>query len=228
MPEPLSVSREVARRFLVLRHLLAPPRGLPAAPASVERVMARLGSIQFDPIGIAGRNHDLVLHARVAGYRPAWTDDLLYVQRRFFEAHNKALQLLPLAELPYYRLTWQRAAARHARKTWTDHGAYAEHIMARIAADGPLGSADFEQEPAIDWYWRPTNRARAILEALWEAGALGLARRDGNRRTYDLAERLYPPELLSIEVPEQDQLRHKLLSRYRAHGLLGAGGRFEL
>ncbi|MGH2467425.1 MAG: DNA glycosylase AlkZ-like family protein, partial [Candidatus Limnocylindrales bacterium] len=107
-------------------------------------------------------------------------------------------------------------------------GAYAEHIMARIAADGPLGSADFEQEPAIDWYWRPTNRARAILEALWEAGALGLACRDGNRRTYDLAERLYPPDLLAHAVPEQDQLRHKLLSRYRAHGLLGAGGRFEL
>ncbi|HEX5466666.1 MAG TPA: crosslink repair DNA glycosylase YcaQ family protein, partial [Candidatus Limnocylindrales bacterium] len=87
---------------------------------------------------------------------------------------------------------------------------------------------DFEQEPAIDWYWRPTSRTRAILEALWEAGRLGLARRDGNRRTYDLAERLYPPELLSIAVPEQEQLRHKLLSRYRAHGLLGSGGRYEL
>lgn len=228
MPEPLSVSREVARRFLALHHLLAPPRDLPASPTSVERVVARLGSLQFDPIGIAGRNHDLVLHARVAGYRPAWTEELLYHERRFYETHNKALCLVPMAELPYYRIAWQRAAARHARDTWTDHGAYAEHILARIAAAGPLGAADFEQEPAIDWYWRPTNRARAILEALWEAGVIGLARREGNRRLYDLAERVYPPELMAHEVPERDQLRHKLLSRYRAHGLLGPTGNAEL
>ena len=30
--------------------------------------------------------------------------------------------------------------------------------------------------------------------------------------------------MLAQEVPEREQLRHKLLSRYRAHGLLGAGG----
>ena len=222
------MSREVARRFLTLHHLLAPPRSLPAAPASVERVMDRLGSIQFDPIGIAGRNHDLVLHARVAGYQPAWTDDLLYRQRRWFEAHNKALCLLPTAELPYYRIMWQRAAARHAQDTWGDHGAYADELLARVAADGPLGASDFVPEPSIEWYWRPTNRARAILEALWEAGRLGLARREGNRRLYDLPERLYPPELLAREVPEREQLRHKLLSRYRAHGLLGAAGGAEL
>ena len=190
--------------------------------------MARLGSIQFDPIGIAGRNHDLVLHARVAGYRPAWTDDLLYRERRFFEAHNKALSLVPTAELPYYRIMWERAAARHAQDTWGDHGTYAEELVARVAAEGPLGASDFDPEPTIEWYWRPTNRARAILEALWEAGRLGLARRDGNRRLYDLPERLYPPELLASEIPERDQLRHKLLSRYRAHGLLGASGSAEL
>jgi uncharacterized protein YcaQ len=30
--------------------------------------------------------------------------------------------------------------------------------------------------------------------------------------------------VLAREVPEREQVRHKLLSRYRAHGLLGAGG----
>ncbi len=35
-------------------------------------VFRKFGSIQFDPIAVAGRNHDLVLHARVAGYEPAW------------------------------------------------------------------------------------------------------------------------------------------------------------
>jgi uncharacterized protein YcaQ len=63
-----------------------------------------------------------------------------------------------------------------------------------------------------------------VLEAYTVTGVIGLARRDGNRRYYDLLERLLPAELLAQEVPEREQLRHKLLSRYRAHGLLGPGG----
>src|SRR5207302_8210464 len=57
---------------------------------------------------------------------------------------------------------------------------------------------------------------------------LGLSRRDGNRRVYDLIERLFPAELLAEEVPVREQLRHKLLSRFRAHGLLGRSGSGEL
>jgi uncharacterized protein YcaQ len=57
---------------------------------------------------------------------------------------------------------------------------------------------------------------------------LGLARREVNRRYYDLVERLFPAELLERREPLRDQFRHKLLSRYRAHGLLGTRGSAEL
>jgi uncharacterized protein YcaQ len=70
----------------------------------------------------------------------------------------------------------------------------------------------------------PVSAVRAVLEAYTVTGVIGLARRDGNLRYYDLLERLLPAEVLAREMPAQDQLRHKLLSRYRAHGLLGAGG----
>jgi hypothetical protein len=63
-----------------------------------------------------------------------------------------------------------------------------------------------------------------VLEAYAFAGVLGLARRDGSRRYYDLLERLLPAKALADEVALHDKLRHKLLSRYRAHGLLGVGG----
>jgi hypothetical protein len=35
---------------------------------------------------------------------------------------------------------------------------------------------------------------------------------------------LLPPDIVARKVPLREQLRHKLLSRYRAHGLLGIGG----
>ena len=57
---------------------------------------------------------------------------------------------------------------------------------------------------------------------------ISLARREGNRRFFDLTDRLYPPELLERRPPVREQIRHKLLSRYRGNGLLGDGGESTL
>jgi uncharacterized protein YcaQ len=224
----LAIDRATARRFLATRHLLAPARSLPPTAASVRTVVDRLGSLQFDPLEVAGRNHDLVLGARIGGYQRAWTEALLYEERWLYEAYNKGLSLLPTSELPWYRIGWDRNQVEHGANTFVEHAELVDELLDRIRRDGPLASTDVEPRAAIDWYWRPTNQVRALLEALAEAGVLGLARRDGNRRVYDLAERLFPPELLAVRVTEPEQRRHKLLSRYRAHGLLGATGSAEL
>ena len=226
MTSRYEIDRATARRFQVARHLLAPPRGLPAEPGSVLRVVDRLGSLQFDPLEVTGRNHDLVLAARIDGYRRAWTDEHLYGSRALYETYNKGLSIVPTAQLPWYRITWNRD--EHGGGAFDEHAPLVEELLERIRRDGPLSSTDLEPRAAIDWYWRPTNQVRAILEALAEAGILGLARRDGNRRVYDLVERLFPADLLAARVPERDQRRHKLLSRYRAHGLLGRSGSAEL
>jgi uncharacterized protein YcaQ len=223
-----NVSAPAARRFLARRHLLAPPRSLPAEPASVMRVVDRVGSLQFDPLEVAGRNHDLVLLARVAGYRRSWTDDLLYRERVLYETYNKMFSLVPTAELPWYRITWDRGHEAHTGSAFDEHAPLVEELLARIRAEGPLSSLDWESRAEIDWYWRPTNQVRAILEALAEAGILAIARREGNRRYYDLVERLFPASLLAQRPPEREQLRHKLLSRYRANGLLGETGEYTI
>jgi uncharacterized protein len=218
----------VARRFLALRHLLAPPRSLAAEPSSVLAVIERLGSLQFDPLEVAGRNHDLVLLARIAGYRREWTDHWLYDDRRLYETYNKSLNIVPVAELPLYRYTWDRMRERHEGGAFDEHAPLVEELLERIRDNGPLLPRDVGAREAIDWYWRPTNQVRAILEGLAEAGLLGIARRDGNLRVYDLAERLFPPEVLADRRSEEEQQRHRLLARYRAHGLLGASGNQEL
>jgi len=220
----MKVTADAARRFLVARHFLAPPRSLEGLEGVLE-VFRRLGSIQFDPIAVAGRNHDLVLHARVAGYEPAWCD-ALYERREIFEATNKALSFVPTAEFPWFRHVWGRKGPRFHAAALADNAAVAERVLERIRAEGPLSSADFEREssPTKDWFGMPENAVRAVLEAYTVTGALGLARREGSVRRYDLLERLLPAEVLAREVPEREQVRHKLLSRYRAHGLLGPGG----
>jgi uncharacterized protein YcaQ len=192
------------------------------------RVVDRLGSLQFDPLEVAGRNHDLVLLARVAGYRRSWTEDLLYRDRVLYETYNKMFSLVPTAELPWYRITWDRSSARHEGEAFDAHAPLVEELRERIRVSGPTSSLDIGAREAIDWYWRPTNQVRALLEAMAEAGVLAIARRKGNQRYYDLAERLFPAELLARQVTEREQLLHKLRSRYRANGLLGATGEYSL
>lgn len=217
----MRVSAENARRFLVARHALAPARSLEGGLDAVREILRRWGSVQYDPLAVAGRSHDLVLHARVAGYDPAWCD-VLYERREIFEAVNKGLSLVRTDEFPWFRGTLSQSAPR----LLADNAEVAERVLERIRADGPLTSRDFDTAhgATTDWFGVPTNTVRAVLEAYTVTGVLGLARRDGNRRSYDLLERLLPAEVLGRSIPVTDQLRHKLLSRYRTHGLLGVGG----
>jgi uncharacterized protein len=226
----LEISADHARRFLVRRHLLDPPRALPAEPESVLRVLDRLGLLQFDPLEVPGaRSHDLTLHARIGGYQRSWCDRWLYgppggdrTDRRLIELYNKSLNILPLAELPHYAITWDTSHDEYRDRILRDQAPVADAILERIRTDGPLSTAAFrEHNHAVDWWWGDTSAARAVAEALFVTGRLGIARRDGSRRYYDLIERLVAPALLERRESPDDAGRHRLLSRYRAVGLLG-------
>jgi uncharacterized protein len=220
----VKVAKEDARRFLVARQLLAPARSLAGGPDGLLEVLRRLGSIQLDPVDVAGRSHDLVLHARVADYDPAWCDEL-YERREIVEAYNKGLSLVLASEFAWFRVRrsyrWQ--------KVLDDNADVAKRVLERIRADGPLSSLDFEREsgPTKDWFGAPMNAVRAVLDAYARIGELATARREGNHRYYDLPERFLPPEALAHDLTLHEQLRHKMLSRYRAHGLVGASGHGE-
>jgi uncharacterized protein YcaQ len=220
--EPIELSADHARRFLVTRHLLAPPRSLPAEPESVLRVIERIGVLQFDPLEVPGaRNHDLVLAARIKGYRRGWCEQWLYgPDRRLFEIYNKSLNMVPIEELPHYRLTWTRLGEYYGGSILREHANVAEEILTELRERGPLTTADFARHSqAVDWWWAPTRASRAILEALFVSGQVGISRREGNRRYYDLIERLVPPEILAITETDELAAKHRLLSRYRSIGL---------
>src|SRR5690349_11488966 len=145
----LKVSAEEARRFLVARQFVAPARALEGGADGVRAVFRRLGSLQLDPIAVAGLSHDLVLHARVAGYDPAWCVELSE-RREIVEAYNKGLSLVPAREFPWYRVR----EGERARKVLADNADVARRVLERIRSEGPLSSADFEREAGStkDWF----------------------------------------------------------------------------
>ena len=159
--------------------VIGPPRLAPVRPARHRRPEPRPGPARTDrrvPAGVDRR----------AAVRRA---------RRCSRPTTRASRSLPTAELPWYRVTWDGSRERHeADDASTSTPPSSTELLEPDPARRAAGPVDVEPRAAIDWYWRPTNQVRAVLEALAEAGILGLARRDGNRRVYDLAERLFPAD----------------------------------
>src|ERR1700745_2272574 len=87
----IHVSREEARRFLATYHF---------TPTDLPGVFTRLGTVQYDPLNPVGRNPDLVLQARVPGYRVDDWQSLAYDQRQIYDAWDKQACLVPIADWP--------------------------------------------------------------------------------------------------------------------------------
>ncbi|HEY1334910.1 MAG TPA: crosslink repair DNA glycosylase YcaQ family protein, partial [Myxococcaceae bacterium] len=225
----LELTADEARRFLVRRHFLAPPRALPARPESVLQVVRELGSVQFDPLEVTGaRNDDLVLAARIRNYRRGWMERWLYgppSERQLFEAYNKSLNILPIEELPVHRVDWEQWGAREGvyHRLLKTQGNVAAAILERLGREGPLPGSAFVERGAdrLHWGWGKITVPRALLYGLFRTGRIAIARREGNIRVYDRIERLFPRELLETRLPDEEIRRHQLLSRFRGVGLLG-------
>ena len=106
-----------------------------------------------------------------------------------------------MSEYPWFRAPWSRKVTR----VLDEHAEAAQHVLERIRAEGPMSSLDFERRrgAVTDWFGAPTNVVRAVLEAYAYTGVLGLARRHGSRRYYDLLERLVPAAFSSVAFPSR-------------------------
>jgi hypothetical protein len=147
-------------------------------------VVARVGSLQFDPLEVAGRNHDLVLLARVAGYRREMTDRLLYTDRTLYETYNKMLSLVPTAELPWHRLTWDLNHEAHRG---------GDLRRARAARGGAAGAHPGDRSDVLHGPGA-AGRDRLVL-APDEPGAGDPRGARGGRDPRDRAPRGQPPGL---------------------------------
>jgi uncharacterized protein YcaQ len=76
------------------------------------------------------------------------------------------------------------------------------------------------------WNWKP---AKVMLEALWNAGEIVIAGRVGGfQRSYDLAERVIPRDVLDAPEPDEaTRLRELALRAVRARGALTDSGVVE-
>jgi hypothetical protein len=176
-----------------------------------------MGCIQSDPIDIAGRNHDLTLQSRVAGYRPAHLDALLYKDRKLIEYTCKMLSVLPIEDWPAHH--WRRNFHEQQDEAFMkEHRGEVAKVMKALES-GPVSSRELESEKKAHW-WGMTKVARIALEKLWMQGRLVIHHREAGAKFYALAEDVVPDKILCAEPPDRDEARLSLtLSICRASRL---------
>ncbi len=211
------------------RALLLAAQGLDRRPrrrAGKRDVLAairRMGLLQIDTISVVNRSPYFVLWSRLGAYDPKWLDQLL-AEGRLFEYWAHEACFVPIEDYPLFRhrmldQSWTKWRYSHA--TMEKHAADVARILAAIRAHGPVRSADFEREGKGGgwWEWKPEKR---ILESLFTAGELMIARREGFQRVYDLRERVLPGWDDANLPPTADVDRTRVLNAVRALGIARA------
>jgi uncharacterized protein YcaQ len=214
----MSVSPATIRRHMVATQGFS-PRFRRASRADVEREIRRLGAVQLDSITTVDRAHRLTLGARIGVFADTVVSDLLKAGRVFeYWAHEACL--LPVELWPHFRRTMDGGGhwGSHDRAL-REHADLVEPVLGRIREEGPLASRDFEGRGGGGmWNRKP---AKMILEALWDRGELVIVGRRHFQRSYDLTERVIPPELRDAPPPTEEQtLRHFALLAVAARGAL--------
>jgi hypothetical protein len=164
----------------------------------------RVGCIQFDPLNIVGHNHELVLQARVDGFRPAMLRELLYEERRLLDGLDKVMSIYPVEDWPYFRRRRQAAGNGDGRSAEAVRLVLPQ-VRAALEERGPLSSLDLEMGEKVDWDWSTSRLARATLESMYFWGELVIHHKVHTRKYYDFAGRCLPEDLLRAPDPNETE-----------------------
>lgn len=191
------LSKRQARLFL-LRHQRLVADGGAGGKQGIYDYVRHVGCIQYDPLSIAGHNHELVLQARIPDFVPAMANELLYQDRVLIDGWDKNMSIYCTEDWPYFQRR-REAAARHRHNEAM--AAMVAHVREELESRGPLSSLDLESREKIDWAWAPARLSRAAMESMYFWGELSIHHRVHTRRYYDYTSKLLPAELLSASDP---------------------------
>jgi len=206
----LKISNRHARHVAIYCSGLHNAPGVPCSKENLIALVKYLGYVQLDPLEVVARAHDHILWSRNTNYRPQKLNALLEKDRLIFEHYCHDACVLPTDTLPF----WKPQFKRKAKLFTSDSGrnnllSKADQIklVNRIAAEGPLCSKDFktpktEKKRAI--WTKPAHKQ--TLDYLWLTGALAVSRREKFTKYYDLAERIYPQNLIDSKVDTSDRI----------------------
>jgi uncharacterized protein YcaQ len=214
-----------ARKLAVAGQLLDAPQ-----PRSMLETIDWLGGLQMDPTSAVARSERLVLWSRLGNYDLAELERLRWETRELFDYWA---YIVPASDYALHRETMRRypegkwARSNYIHQWLAANAGFRRYILRELRKRGPLRSRELEDRAELPWKtggWNDGKSLGIMLELLWDGGEVGIARRDGNQRLWDIAERVFPteqPKLPQAEIARRvldKQLRWRGVSRANEFG----------
>jgi uncharacterized protein YcaQ len=195
-----------ARRIAVRAQLLEARR-----PTDLLAVVRQLTLLQIDPTAAVAPSADLVAWSRLgSAYQPAHLKAALEQGRTLFELDalvrpmgDLGLHLAGAADRPHYE----------KQRLWLrDNDRFRRDLLDLLGRSGPTASRDIPDTCTVQWAstgWTNNRNVTQMLELLMMRGEIAIAGRVGRERLWDLAERVYPADVVVPTAEEATRIRNE-------------------
>ena len=200
------LTKAQARRIAVRAQLLDAPR-----PTELLAVVRQLTLLQIDPTAAIAPSADLVAWSRLGStYEPAQLTRALEQDRTLFE-HNALVR--PMSDLALHLASSRTSRSHERTHTWIrDNDRFRRDILDLLGDNGPLSSRDIPDTCVVPWAstgWTNNRNVTQMLEFLMMRGEVAIAGRVGRERLWDLAERVYPADVVVPSADDAHRIRNE-------------------
>ena len=220
-----TVTPKELRSFLIHYHSLDCLDRL-AGEAGIKELFRRIGSIQYDPLDIVGRNPHLALQSRVKGFTAAMLDKLLYEDRFLVDAWDKEMSIYRTEDWPCFgrvrRCRGETVAGWLTRRGQKEALSYTVQVLKKLKDEGPAMSSGINLGKCHPNSWGHRKNAGAALDYLCAKGDIGVCKKKNARKVYDLIENLLPRGILDSPDPfknDNDFYEWYFLRRIKSMGI---------
>jgi uncharacterized protein len=200
------LTKAQARRIAVRAQLLDARR-----PTDLLTVVRQLTLLQIDPTAAIAPSADLVAWSRFgSAYEPAQLQQALEQDRTLFE---RDAMVRPMSDLGLYLAGAADWPSYESTRTWIrDNDAFRRDVLDLLGGSGPLTSRDIPDTCVVPWAstgWTNNRNVTQMLECLMMRGEVAIAGRVGRERLWDVAERVYPADVVIPSVDEAERAKNE-------------------
>jgi uncharacterized protein len=200
------LTKAQARRIAVRAQLLDSPR-----PTDLVSVVRQLTLVQIDPTAAVAPSADLVLWSRLgSAYDPVQLKQAVEEYRTLFE-HNALIR--PMSDLGLVLPGKSEWTTYEKPRAWLrDNDRFRRDVLKLLRRSGPLASREIPDTSVVPWAstgWTNNRNVSQMLEFLMIRGEIAIAGRIGRERLWDVAERVYPADVVVPPADEAERIRNE-------------------
>lgn len=160
-----------------------------------QKIMQKLGTIQYDPLNVVSRNADLVLQARVNDYNESQLYELLYKDHKLVDGYDKEMCIYNAADFKQFGyIRFENKKMMHNILQWRrqlDVLELLDEVRDFVAQNGKTGTKDLSIGKSHGNSWGHKKLSSMALDYLFNTGVISVVERHGTQKYFDLSERVF-------------------------------------